>query len=99
GACPKCGMALEPRVATAEAGPNPEFVDMTRRFVVGAVLTLPLLAMHFVAPHAHGWVQLLLTVPVVFWCGWPFWQRAAVSVRTLSPNMFTLIALGVGAAF
>ncbi len=99
GACPKCGMALEPRIATAEDGPNPELVDMTRRFVVGAVLTLPLVVMHFVAPHAHGWLQLLLTVPVVFWCGWPFWQRAVVSVRTLSPNMFTLIALGVGAAF
>jgi Cu+-exporting ATPase len=99
GACPKCGMALEPRIATAEEGPNPELVDMTRRFIAGAVLTLPLLVLHFVAPHAHGWVQLLLTAPVVFWCGWPFWQRAAVSVRTLSPNMFTLIALGVGAAF
>ncbi len=99
GPCPKCGMALEPRVAAAEEGPNPELVDMTRRFVIGAVLTLPLLAMHFVAPHAHGWLQLLLTMPVVFWCGWPFWQRAATSVRTLNSNMFTLIALGVGAAF
>ena len=99
GACPKCGMALEPRVATAEEGPNPELADMTRRFIVGAILTLPLLVLHVVAPHAHGAWQLLLTTPVVFWCGWPFWQRAATSVRTLNPNMFTLIALGVGSAF
>jgi Cu+-exporting ATPase len=99
GACPKCGMALEPRVATPDDGPNPELVDMTRRFVAGAVLTLPLIVMHFVAAHALGWLQLLLATPVVFWCGWPFWQRAWTSVRTVSPNMFTLIALGVGAAF
>src|SRR5260370_30198541 len=99
GACPKCGMALEPRVAAPDEGPSEELVDMTRRFVVGAVLTLPLVVMHFIAPHAYPWLQLLLTAPVVFWCGWPFWQRAVTSVWALSPNMFTLIALGVGASF
>ena len=99
GPCPKCGMALEPRVAAGDDAPPPELADMTRRFVVGAVLTLPLLALHFVAPHAPGWLQLLLAAPVVCWCGWPFWQRAIVSVRTLNPNMFTLIVLGVGAGF
>jgi Cu+-exporting ATPase len=98
GPCPKCGMALEPRVA-AEEGPNPELIDLTWRFVIGVVLTLPLIAFHFIVPHAHGWLQLLLAAPVVVGCGWPFWQRAVTSVRSLSLNMFTLIALGVGTSF
>jgi Cu+-exporting ATPase len=116
GACPLCGMALEPRTVTAEEGPNPELVDMTRRLWVGAVLTVPLLvlAMGDMLPgrplerlggHLEklfqilNWAQLLLATPVVLWCGWPFFERAAASVRHRSPNMFTLIALGVAAAY
>ncbi|MGH7225766.1 MAG: heavy metal-binding domain-containing protein, partial [Gemmataceae bacterium] len=92
GSCPKCGMALEPRVASADEGPNPELLDMRRRFWIGLVLTVPLLVLHignFNHPH---WVQLLLATPVVFWCGWPFFVRAVLSVVRRSPNMFTLIA-------
>jgi len=99
GSCPKCGMALEPRVAGPEEGPNPELIDIRRRFWIGLVLTAPLLVLHmdnFRHPH---WLQLLLATPVVFWCGWPFWVRAALSVVRMSPNMFTLIILGVAAAF
>jgi Cu+-exporting ATPase len=112
GSCPKCGMALEPRTVTLDEGPNPELVDMSRRFWVGLVLSLPLfvLAMgrhllpaEWLPPHEWtpvlNWVQLALATPVVFWCGWPFFQRAGVSVKQLSPNMFTLIALGVAAAY
>ncbi len=108
-ACPKCGMALEPRTLTAEEGPNPEWADMRRRFWIGLALSVPLLAFHgldLVAPHllpTHsffmGLAELLLASPVVFWCGWPFLQRAGVSVVQRSPNMFTLIVLGVGAAY
>jgi Cu+-exporting ATPase len=99
GSCPKCGMALEPRIVSAEEGPNPELVDMQRRFWVGVVFTVPLLALHMLHLPHPGWVELLLAAPVVFWCGLPFFIRAAQSVVHLSPNMFTLIALGVGAAF
>jgi Cu+-exporting ATPase len=109
GNCPKCGMALEPRTVAAEEGPNPELVDMSRRFWVGLALTLPvfLIAMSDLLPgkplhpnmQALNWVQLLLATPVVLWCGWPFFDRAWASVLNRSPNMFTLIALGVGAAF
>ncbi|MHB1423739.1 MAG: heavy metal translocating P-type ATPase [Gemmataceae bacterium] len=99
GSCPKCGMALEPRIATAEEGPNPELLDMRRRFWIGLVLTVPLLVPHMGnIPHPH-WLQLLLATPVVFWCGWTFWVRAAESVVRMSPNMFTLIILGVAAAY
>jgi Cu+-exporting ATPase len=110
GNCPICGMALEPRTVVAEEGPSPELVDMTRRFWVGAVLSLPifLLAMSDLLPgtplHALdmrslNWVQLVLATPVVLWCGWPFFERAWASVIHRSPNMFTLIALGTGAAY
>jgi Cu+-exporting ATPase len=108
GSCPKCGMALEPMMAVEEEGPNPELVDMSRRFWIGCVLTVPvfILAMGGMVPSWHaflnkvpGWVQLVLVTPVVFWCGWPFFERAWNSVVNLSPNMFTLIALGVGAAY
>ncbi len=99
GSCPKCGMALEPRIAGPEEGPNPELIDMRRRFWIGLVLTVPLLVLHM-GMHAHlGWLQLLLATPVVFWCGWPFFVRAAQSVVNMSPNMFTLIILGVAAAY
>ncbi|HKM51893.1 MAG TPA: heavy metal-binding domain-containing protein, partial [Isosphaeraceae bacterium] len=108
GSCPICGMALEPRTVILEEGPNPELVDMSRRFWVGLALSLPifLLAMgdmlpgkplhHLLSMTAMNWVQLALATPVVFWCGWPFFERAWTSVIHRSPNMFTLIALGVG---
>ena len=111
GSCPICGMALEPRTVTLEEGPNPELVDMSRRFWIGAALGLPvfIIAMgdmlpgkplhHLLSMTAMNWVQLLLATPVVFWCGWSFFERAWLSIRNRSPNMFTLIALGVGAAY
>ncbi len=111
GSCPMCGMALEPRTVTVEEGPNPELVDMSRRFWVGLALSLPvfLLAMgdmlpgkplhHLLSMTALNWVQLALATPVVLWCGWPFFERAWSSVIHRSPNMFTLIALGVGSAY
>jgi Cu+-exporting ATPase len=109
GACPKCGMALEPRTILLEEGPNPELVDMTRRFWLGLALGLPVfvLAMgHMLLGHplipwhalSEG-LQAVLTTGVVWYCGWPFFVRAWVSVVNRSPNMFTLIALGVGAAY
>jgi cation transport ATPase/YHS domain-containing protein len=112
GTCPICGMALEPRTVTVEEPPNPELADMSRRFWVSLLLSLPvfLLAMADMVPglplhflHEHmalvNWVQLVLATPVVLWCGWPFFFRAWQSVVHASPNMFTLIALGVGAAW
>lgn len=111
GSCPICGMALEPRTVTLEEGPNPELADMSRRFWVGLALSLPifLLAMgdmlpgkplhHLLSMTTMNWGQLALATPVVFWCGWPFFERAWSSVIHRSPNMFTLIALGVGAAY
>jgi len=109
GSCPKCGMALEPRTITLDEGPNPELVDMTRRLCVGALLGLPvfIIAMADMLPgnplHEYAgplnWLQLVLATPVVFWCGWPFFERAWLSLRNVSPNMFTLIALGVGSAY
>jgi Cu+-exporting ATPase len=99
GSCPKCGMALEPRAVTLEEGPNPEWVDMTRLLAVGVVLGVPLVLLHLFQVHGLGWLQFLLATPVVLWCGLPFFQRAATSMVQRSPNMFTLIALGVGAAY
>ncbi len=110
GSCPKCGMALEPSAVQVEEAANPELADMTRRFWIGAVLSLPVfvLAMADMIPGRPlgfldmglmNWVQLFLATPVVLWCGWPFFERARVSVLHRSPNMFTLIALGVGSAF
>src|SRR5262245_22629301 len=111
GSCPICGMALEPVTVTAHEEANPELEDMTRRFGVSAVLTVPavLLAMSDLLPgslfasiaHAPslGWIQLALATPVVLWGGWPFFVRGWQSVVNRSPNMFTLIALGVGVAY
>jgi Cu+-exporting ATPase len=109
GSCPICGMVLEPRTVIVEESPNPELRDMSRRFWVGLALSLPvfLIAMADMLPgqplHPYmavlNWVQLALATPVVLWCGWPFFQRAWASVLHVSPNMFTLIALGVGAAY
>jgi len=113
GSCPKCGMALEPLTESAgmNEGENAEFQDMTRRFRIGAVLALPVfvLAMaHLVAPLARQpwvngdvsrWTQFALSAPVVCWAGWPFFQRGWRSMISRHLNMFTLIAIGVGAAF
>jgi Cu+-exporting ATPase len=110
GNCPICGMALEPVQPTLD-GPNPELRDMTRRFWIGAVLALPLLILemgghlaglnlrHYLPPTASMWVQLGLGTPVVLWAGWPLLERGWASVRHRSLNMFSLIALGVGAAY
>ena len=111
GACPICGMALEPRTVGLDDGPNPELVDMTRRFRIAALLATPvfLLAMgDMVFGMGLGgridvawsnWVGLALATPVVWWAGWPFFSRGWASIVNRSPNMFTLIALGVGAAY
>ncbi len=109
GSCPICGMALEPMTPTADAGPNPELIDMTRRFWVGAALALPVLALEMgrhlfgvdriVPPAWNGWIQFLLATPVVLWCGWPFFERGWASLRSRNLNMFTLIALGTGVAW
>lgn len=108
GSCPICGMALEPLIATGEAGESPELRDMTRRFWIGLVLTAPvfvlemgghLLGWHLLPGQASNWVQLLLATPVVLWAGGPFFVRAVASVKNRSLNMFTLIALGTGAAW
>ena len=108
GACPICGMALEPVMATAETGPNPELVDMTRRLWIGVVLTVPVLVLgmggdfgldRLIAPWLSTWLQLLLATPVVLWAGWPFFVRGARSLATRNLNMFTLIALGTGVAW
>ena len=111
GTCPKCGMALEPEQVTLDEGPNPELIDMTRRFWLAAALGLPvmlfamgeMLAPEFthglIAPSLANWVQLLFSIPVVIWAGFPLFERGWASIVHRSPNMFTLIALGVGAAF
>ncbi|HJV60362.1 MAG TPA: copper-translocating P-type ATPase [Albitalea sp.] len=109
GQCPICGMTLEPLVATGEAGESAELRDMTRRFWWGLALTAPVLALemgghvvdlhHLVRQQLSNWIQLLLATPVVVWAGAPFFVRAAASVRHRSLNMFTLIALGTGAAW
>ncbi|MFT3859108.1 MAG: copper-translocating P-type ATPase [Aquabacterium sp.] len=109
GNCPICGMALEPVVAIAEQGESPELRDMTRRFWVGGLLALPVFALemgghlfnihHLIAQQTSNWVQLVVGTPVVLWAGWPFFTRAVASVKNRSLNMFTLIALGTGAAW
>ena len=110
GSCPICGMALEPVLVTTDAGPNAELIDMTRRFWVGVVLSIPVLilgmggdlfpALHdLISPRISAWVQLVLATPVVLWAGWPFFQRGWTSVRTMQLNMFTLIAMGTGVAW
>jgi Cu+-exporting ATPase len=99
GECPICGMALEPMVATsAEEPANPELADMTRRFWVSAVLTVPVLVLAM-GEMGHAWVQLALATPVVLWGGAPFFRRAWASIVNRSPNMFTLIGIGTGVAW
>ena len=107
GACPICGMALEPVEVTADAGPNPELQDMTRRLCIGLALGLPVFGLEMgghlfgamIAPRLSAWIQLVLATPVVLWAGWPFFERGWTSVRTGRLNMFTLIAMGVGVAY
>ena len=111
GSCPICGMALEPEGIPDLEGENPELKDMTRRFVIGAVLAAPLFVMEmgghlglldvsrYVTMTVAQWIQFALATPIVLWCAWPFFLRAWTSLLNRSPNMFTLIALGVGAAY
>ena len=113
GFCPICGMALEPRTITSGEEDNPELRDMTRRLLWSVILGIPLLAlamlpmmlrmtgllMHIISPRVATWIEFALATPVVLWAGWPFFQRGWASVKHRSPNMFTLIALGVGVAY
>lgn len=109
GSCPICGMALEPEVASLDDAPNPELADMTRRFWIGLVLSVPpvVLEMGGHLAGAHGWVdqtlsnwiQLVFATPVVIWAGWPFFVRGWQSLLTRNLNMFTLIAVGTGVAY
>jgi Cu+-exporting ATPase len=110
GACPLCGMALEPRTLSLTDTPNPELADMARRLWIAVLLGLPVFVVAMLDMAAGGrmtmtWgplvngLGLLLSTPVVFWAGWPFFERAWASVVNRSPNMFTLIALGVGCAY
>ena len=111
GPCPICGMALEPVVITADAAPNAELADMSRRFWIGLALTAPVFALEMgghipaiglhrlISPRVASWVEFGLSTPVVLWAGLPFFQRAWASVVNRSLNMFSLIALGTGAAY
>ncbi|MCE7998459.1 MAG: cadmium-translocating P-type ATPase [Rhodobiaceae bacterium] len=107
--CPLCGMALEPQTLSLDDGPNLELVDFTRRFWIGLVFALPLLIFEMgshlfglqtpLSPKVWVWTQLGLATPVVLWCGFPFFERGVQSVKSGNLNMFTLIALGTGAAY
>jgi Cu+-exporting ATPase len=111
GNCPICGMTLEPLVATQDHGANPELRNMTQRFWIGATLAVPTvilemtghlsgMALHrYISPSTSMWIQFALGTPVVLWAGWPLLERGAASVRNRALNMFSLIALGIGAAY
>jgi len=109
GACPICGMALEPELVSLDDGPNPELADMSRRFWIGLALTLPVFILemgshlagagHLIGQQTSNWVQFALATPVVLWAGWPFFVRGWRSVVTRNLNMFTLIAMGTGIAW
>ena len=109
GSCPICGMALEPEIAGTEVGPNPELVDMTRRFWIGLVLSLPVVALEMgghltnlhmlLGKNLSNWIQFVLATPAVLWAGWPFFVRGWQSLVTRNLNMFTLIAMGTGVAW
>src|ERR1700736_5730741 len=109
GTCPICGMALEPEVASLDAPPNPELADMTRRFWIGLVLSVPAIVLemggHLVGGHGwvdqtlSNWIQLVFATPVVVWAGWPFFVRGWQSLLTRNLNMFTLIAMGTAVAY
>ena len=116
GICPICGMALEPKIISLDDTPDPEFVDMKRRFAIAAILTIPIFALAMAemfvdfntlfptlppgrTSQISLWIQFILATPVVFYCGLPFFERAWISFKNSSPNMFTLIAIGTGAAY
>ena len=110
GSCPICGMALEPEIASADSGPNPELLDMTRRFWIGLALSLPVVVLemgvhlfpalkHMVPQSLSNWLQLVFATPVVLWAGLPFFERGWRSLVTMQLNMFTLIAMGTGVAW
>jgi Cu+-exporting ATPase len=107
GHCPICGMTLEPVTASTEAGPNVELVDMTRRFWIALVLAVPVVALEMrghvmrlpLSENQSNWIQFVFATPVVLWAGWPFFARGWQSVINRSLNMFTLIAMGTGAAW
>jgi Cu+-exporting ATPase len=110
GNCPICGMALEPLVATSDEQENAALVDMTRRFWIGLALTVPVFGLAMAehlpglhaalpAPGASGWIQFVLSIPVVLWAAWPFFVRGWNSLVSRNLNMYTLIALGIGVAF
>ena len=109
GACPICGMALEPATITADEGPSPELKDMTLRFWLGLALAVPVFAlemgghltglMMLLSRQTSNWIQLALGTPVVLWAGWPFFVRGWASLRSRNLNMFTLIAMGTGVAY
>ena len=109
GSCPICGMALEPVLATVEARPNAELIDMSRRFWISLALSLPVVALemgghltglsHYLSQSTSNWLQMILATPVVFWGGWPFFVRGWQSLLTRNLNMFTLIAMGTGVAW
>jgi len=111
GACPKCGMALEPRVPDLSDKPNPELVDMTRRFWISVALGAPVFLIAMIdmrtgesltmtlGARTVNWISLACATPVVWWCGWPFFQRLRASIVNARPNMFTLIGIGVAAAY
>ncbi len=112
GDCPKCGMALEPRgVPAEEEGPNPELVDFTHRLWVGLAFTIPVLVLtmlpvvgigqlrEFLGEHVAMWGEFVLATPVILWSGWPFLVRGAKSFRSMNLNMFSLISIGVAAAY
>ena len=110
GACPICGMGLEPEMVTADTGPSAELTDMSRRFWIGLVLAIPVFilemgghlfpALHHLVPMKLSiWIQFALATPVVLWAGWPFFERGWASLKTRNLNMFTLIAMGTGVAW
>jgi P-type Cu+ transporter len=112
GDCPKCGMALEPKaIPAADEGPNPELVDFSRRFSVGLLFVIPLLLLtmppylgysgirEFFGERASLWIELFISTPVILWSGWPFFVRGYKSFRSMNLNMFSLISMGVGAAY
>ncbi len=109
GACPICGMALEPEIMTADTPANPELADFNHRFWIGLVLTVPVFVLEMGghlfdlgelrAPQTSNWIQLFLATPVVLWAGWPFFHRGWLSLVNRSLNMFTLVAMGTGVAW
>ncbi len=109
GACPICGMALEPETPAEATGPSAELIDMTRRFWIALGLSIPVFVLemggHLVGAHrfvpesVSNWIQLALATPVALWAGWPFFERGWASLKSRNLNMFTLIALGVGVAW